>query len=57
MALDAFARGISAIPDPNVPVLYMAVVALGAIVFANLAAVLPGRIAAGTPTALLLRTE
>jgi ABC-type lipoprotein release transport system permease subunit len=35
----------------------MAVVALGAIVFANLAAVFPGRIAARTPTALLLRTE
>jgi hypothetical protein len=35
----------------------MAVVALGAIVFANLAAVMPGRIAARTPTALLLRTE
>ena len=52
-----FARGISAIPDPNVPVLYMAAVALGAIVFANLAAVFPGRIAARTPTALLLRAE
>ena len=30
---------------------------LGAIVFANLAAVFPGRVAARTPTAVLLRTE
>jgi ABC-type lipoprotein release transport system permease subunit len=52
-----FARGISAIPDPSVPLLYVAVIAFGAIVFANLAAVIPGRIAARTPTALLLRTE
>jgi hypothetical protein len=52
-----FAQGISAVPDPNVPVPYMAAVAVGALVFANLAAVFPGRIAARTPTALLLRTE
>ena len=52
-----FARGISVVPDPNVPVLSMVVVAAGAIVFANLAAVFPGRVAARTPTALLLRTE
>jgi len=52
-----FARGISAVPDPNVPVPYMVAVALGALVFANLAALVPGRIAARTPTALLLRTE
>ena len=52
-----FARGISVVPDPNVPILSMVVVAAGAIVFANLAAVFPGRVAARTPTALLLRTE
>ena len=52
-----FARGISAVPDPVVPVLSMVAVALGAIVFANLAAVFPGRVAARTPTAVLLRTE
>jgi len=52
-----FARGISAVPDPNVPVLYIAAVAFGAVLFANLAAVFPGIIAARTPTALLLRTE
>ncbi len=52
-----FARGISVVPDPNVPVLYIAAVAFGAVLFANLAAVFPGIIAARTPTALLLRTE
>ena len=52
-----FARGISAVPDPNVPVLYIAAVAFGAVLFANLAAVFPGIIAARTPTALLLRSE
>jgi hypothetical protein len=52
-----FARGISAVPDPHVPVPYMVAVALGALVFANLAAVFPGHIAARTPTALLLRAE
>jgi FtsX-like permease family len=52
-----FARGISAVPDPTVPALSLVVVAVGAMVFANLVAVIPGRVAARTPTALLLRTE
>jgi hypothetical protein len=52
-----FARGISAVPDPTVPALSLVVVAAAAIVFANLVAVFPGRVAARTPTALLLRTE
>jgi ABC-type antimicrobial peptide transport system permease subunit len=52
-----FARGMSAVPDPNVPARYIVVVALGAMVFANLAAILPAHVAARTPTALLLRTE
>ena len=52
-----FARGISVVPYPTVPMLSMVVVALGAIAFANLTAVIPGRVAARTPTALLLRTE
>jgi hypothetical protein len=38
-------------------VLYIAGVAFGTVLFANLAAVFPGIIAARTPTALLLRTE
>ena len=54
---DLFARGISAVPDPTVPVLWMVVVGLGALVFANLVATIPGRIAARTPTAVLLRAD
>jgi hypothetical protein len=52
-----FAKGISAVPDPTVPVLWMVVVGAGALAFANLVAVVPGRIAARTPTAVLLRAE
>ena len=44
-------------PDPTVPVLWMVVVGLGALVFANLVAAVPGHIAARTPTALLLRAD
>ena len=52
-----FARNINAVPDPTVPVAAVILVAVGALVFANLVAALPGRIAARTPTALVLRTE
>ena len=52
-----FARNIDAVPQPTVPVVSVALVAFGAIVFANLVAALPGRSAARTPTALVLRTE
>ena len=52
-----FADGISAVPHPTVPVLSVALVALGAVVFANLVALLPGRVAARTRTSLLLRAE
>ena len=52
-----FARGISAVPHPFVPVASVLGVALGAIVFANLVALLPGRVAARTRTSLLLRAE
>jgi hypothetical protein len=52
-----FARNIDAVPDPTVPVVSVVLVALGALVFANVVAALPGRIAARTPTALVLRTE
>jgi ABC-type lipoprotein release transport system permease subunit len=52
-----FARGISAVPEPSVPVLTVVLVVLGALIFANLVATFPGRIAARTPTALLLRAE
>ena len=52
-----FARNINAVPDPTVPVLSVVLVALGALVFANVIAAFPGRIAAGTPTAMALRAE
>jgi hypothetical protein len=52
-----FARGIYAVPEPSVPALTVVLVALGALAFANLVATFPGRIAARTSTALLLRAE
>jgi ABC-type lipoprotein release transport system permease subunit len=53
----AFAHNINAVPVPSVPVPTLIVVAVGALVFANLVAALPGRSAARTPVALVLRTE
>jgi hypothetical protein len=52
-----FADGINAVPSPDVPVLGVVAVAVGAIIFANLVALLPARIAARTSTAVLLRAE
>jgi ABC-type lipoprotein release transport system permease subunit len=52
-----FARNINAVPDPAVPVLSVILVAIGALVFANLDAALPGLDAAHTPAALALRSE
>ncbi|MGA2124319.1 MAG: FtsX-like permease family protein [Acidimicrobiales bacterium] len=52
-----FARSIDAVPSPTVPALWTVVVGLGALVFANLVAAVPGRIAARTSTALVLRAE
>lgn len=52
-----FARNLDAVPDPTLPVLSILIVAATALVFANLVAALPGREAARTPTALLLRAE
>ena len=52
-----FARNINAVPDPTVPVLSVVLVALGALIFANVVAAIPGRIAARTPTAMVLRAE
>jgi hypothetical protein len=54
---DLFARAIFAVPDPTVPVLEVVLVAVGAVVLANIVAAVPGRMAARTRTALLLRTE
>jgi FtsX-like permease family len=52
-----FARQIGAVPDATVPVLQLAAIAVGALVLANLVAAVPGRLAARTPAALVLRSE
>jgi len=52
-----FARQIYAVPHPIVPVPSILFVAAGALVFANVVAALPGRSAARTSTAALLRAE
>jgi hypothetical protein len=52
-----FAKNLNAVPDPTVPVLSVILVAVGALVFANLVAALPGRDAARASTALLPRAE
>jgi hypothetical protein len=52
-----FAGEIHAVPAPSVPALPIALIAVGALVLANVVAAVPGQIAARTPTALLLRAE
>jgi ABC-type antimicrobial peptide transport system permease subunit len=52
-----FARLIYAVPEPTVPVLWVALIAVGAVVLANVVAAVPARSAARTPTALMLRAE
>jgi len=54
---DLFAGEIHAVPVPSVPALWVALIAVGALVLANVVAALPARIAARTPIALLLRVE
>jgi putative ABC transport system permease protein len=52
-----FARDIYVVPEPAVPVLSLVLVVVGALVFANIVATLPGRIAARTPVAIVFRSE
>ena len=52
-----FARDIYVVPEPAVPALSVILVAIAAMVFANLVAIIPGRLAARTPTARVLRSE
>jgi hypothetical protein len=54
---DLFARGINVVPEPTLPALAIVLVGFGALVFANVVALLPGRSAARTPAALVLRAE
>jgi ABC-type lipoprotein release transport system permease subunit len=52
-----FAREIYVVPDPTVPLLSVIIVAIGALLFANVVAIIPGRIAARTPTARVFQSE
>jgi hypothetical protein len=54
---DLFAGQIGVVPEPSVPGPTVALVVLGARAAANLVAALPGRAAARTPAAALLRAE
>ena len=54
---DLFAREINAVPRPTVPLPSIALIVVGSLVLANVVAAIPARIAARTPTALLLRAE
>jgi hypothetical protein len=54
---DLFATEINVVPSPSVPVLLIVLIALGALLLANVVAAVPGWRAARTPTDLLLRAE
>jgi ABC-type lipoprotein release transport system permease subunit len=54
---NAFAEAIHAVPVTSIPPLYVVAIAAGAVVLANVVAAVPARIAAHTPTAVLLRSE
>jgi hypothetical protein len=54
---DLFVRQINAVPDPTIPTASVVLIGVGAVILANLVAAVPGRIAANTPTAQLLRSE
>ena len=52
-----FAHEIYAVPEPTVPVVGLVLVGVATLVLVNVVALLPGRAAAHTPTALVLRAE
>jgi ABC-type lipoprotein release transport system permease subunit len=54
---DLYADQIHAVSAPTVPLGVVVLIAVGALVLANLVAAIPGRIAARTPTAVVLRSE
>jgi hypothetical protein len=54
---DLFAHEISVVPSATVPLITVVLIAVGAVIVGNLVATIPARIAARTPTALLLRAE
>jgi hypothetical protein len=52
-----FAGALHVVPQPTVPALTITLIAFGALVLANIVAAIPGRQAAHTATAVLLRAE
>ena len=54
---DLFAHEIYAVPRPTVPIVSVVIIVVSAMVLANVVAAAPGRVAAKTSTALLLRAE
>ena len=54
---NGFAEAIHAVPVTSIPPAYVVAIAAGALVLANVVATVPARIAARTPTAVLLRAE
>jgi hypothetical protein len=52
-----FARSIAAVPEPTIPLSLMVALAAATLVLANVAAAIPGWLAARTPTAAMLRNE
>ena len=52
-----FAGQIDAVPAPTVPALTIALIAISALVLANVVAAIPGYLAARTRTAVLLHAE
>ena len=54
---DLFVHQIDAVPDPTIPTWSIVLIGVGAVVLANLVAAVPGRLAARTPTAQLLRGD
>jgi hypothetical protein len=54
---DQFARELHVVAQPTIPAFTVVSVAVGAVVLANLVAAIPGRQAANTETAVLLRAE
>ena len=52
-----FAGALHVVPEPTVPALSIVLIGVGALLLANLVAALPGRQAARTHTAVLLRAE
>jgi hypothetical protein len=54
---NGFAEAIHAVPVTSIPPAYVIAIAVGAVVLANVVAAIPARLAARTPTAVLLRAE